>query len=51
MKTTGYNITGRYLDEFLLEPFRALKEGIVQLHRAYEQVWRTGEPFIGAYEW
>ncbi len=50
-ETTGYNITGRYLDEFLREPFGALKEGIVQLHHAYEQAWRTGESLIGAYEW
>lgn len=48
---TGYNLTGRYLDEFLLEPFDAVRKGITQLHQAYEQVWRTGRPIVGAYQW
>lgn len=48
---TGCNLTGRYLDEFLLEPFKAASTGISQLHHAYEQVWRSARPQIGAYEW
>jgi hypothetical protein len=48
---TGYNLTGRYLDEFLEEPFQAVREGVSQLHQAYQQAWGTGLPIIGAYAW
>lgn len=48
---TGYNITGRYLDEFLGEPFKAVREGVSHLHSVYERAWETGRPVIGKYEW
>nr|ART37961.1 F29 [uncultured bacterium] len=47
-KDTGYNLTGKYLDEYLLEP---LEEGVGKLQQAYERVWRSEEPFIGTYQW
>ncbi len=43
---TGYNLTNRYLDEFLVEPF---KVDLMQVLEAYERVARTGQPYIGSY--
>ena len=43
---TGYNLTGRYLDEFFVEPLRV---NLIALHQAYEFVAQTAQPYIGAY--
>lgn len=45
---TGYNLTGRYLDEFFIEPF---KDGLTQFHETLESVAKTGRPHIGTYQW
>jgi hypothetical protein len=45
---TGINITGRYLDEFAEEPYRAVMEGIQNSYRSCRQ---TGEATIETYLW
>jgi hypothetical protein len=45
---TGFNLTGRCLDEFLFEPF---ENGVRQLLDMYERAAATGKAEIGAYEW
>nr|WP_298681967.1 PAS domain-containing protein [uncultured Dongia sp.] len=47
-EATGYNLTGRYLDEFRVEPF---EDGVRELLRQYEEVADSGKSFIGTYQW
>jgi hypothetical protein len=44
----GFNLTGRSLDEFLVEP---LKDGALQLLDAYERAATSGAPQIATYRW
>jgi hypothetical protein len=45
---TGINITGRYLDEFAQEPYRAAIEGI---ERCYRTCRSTGQAIVETYLW
>lgn len=46
---TGYQVTGRYLDEFAFDP---LTEAVAYMMAAYEKVARGDVPFfVGVYEW
>jgi hypothetical protein len=43
---TGFRVTGRYLDEFAMEPF---KDGVMQVHQAYERAAISATPQVGTY--
>lgn len=45
---TGFNLTGHYLDEYLVDPIR---DDIQRLIDAYERVCRSGLPEVGIYTW
>jgi hypothetical protein len=47
-RAAGFNLTGRSLDDFLVEP---LKEGALQLLDAYERAAISGAPQIATYRW
>ena len=45
---TGFNLTGHYLDEYVVEPIAADIRRIID---AYERVYRSAVPYIGVYTW
>ncbi|WP_133612851.1 PAS domain-containing protein [Dongia mobilis] len=44
----GFNITGRYIDEFLVDDKFGANRILLD---TYETAWRTGQPAIATYHW
>lgn len=45
---TGFNLTGHYLDEYVVDP---IADDIGRIIEAYEGVYRTAIPYVGVYTW